>query len=265
MRQKYDIVVADATGNITIFVLTKIPRSEYAGIAQKLLALQELKGEQVCFVIDDDNAEMSGLEFCGNASRSFGLLKAKRLGIQGEGTVSINMSGSKVPLEVFVNTGSNFTRIRMPLPLKIQPLNLTTIIGGYQALRMDFDGITHVIVFDMPAVRDKFEVIKEYIQNQDDPPAIGVMFFDRKTREMTPVVYVKDVDTTYFEGSCGSGTTAAAIALALEEERKDASFTYEIDQPAGCIASNVVVKAGQLQSVTIEGVVQLSSPISVEL
>lgn len=265
MKHKYDIVVADSAGNITIFVLTKTPRSEYAGIAQKLLALQDFKGEQVCFVIDDDSAEMSGLEFCGNASRSFGLLKAKKLGIKGEGIISINMSGAKAPLEVFVNTGSNFTRIRMPLPLKIQSLNLAPNIGGDKALRMDFDGITHVIVFDVPAGKDNFEVIKEYIQSQNDPPAIGVMFYDRKTRKMIPVVYVKDVDTTYFEGSCGSGTTAAAIAMALEEEQKDGSFTYEIDQPAGCIASNVVIKAGQLQSVTIEGGVQLNPTISVEI
>ena len=265
MKQKYDIVVADSAGNITIFVLTKVPRCEYAEIAQKLLALKEYKGEQVCFVIDDDSAEMCGLEFCGNASRSFGLLKAKKLGIKGEGTVTINMSGAKGPLEVFVNTESDFTRIRMPLPLKSQSLDLATIVSGDNALRMDFEGITHVIVFDVPAGKDKFEGIKEYIQNQDDPPAIGVMFYDRKTREMTPVVYVKDVNTTYFEGSCGSGTTAAAIALALEEDHSVGSFTYVISQPEGSISSNVVIKDGQLQSVTIEGSVKLSTPIAVEI
>jgi len=265
LKRKYDIVVADPEGNITIFVLTKTPRSDYIRVAGELLAMKEYKGEQVCFVIDDDSAEMCGLEFCGNASRSFGLLKAKKLGLQEKTCVTIRMSGSADPLDVYVEPETNYTRINMPLPAFMEPLNFLEASGVESAVRLDFDGITHIVLFDIPADQGIFEQIKTAIQEKYDPPAIGVMFYDTKTNEMTPVVYVRDVDTTYFEGSCGSGTTAAAIALTARREKPDGTYFYKIAQPAGTIASTVIKKEGRIEAVMIEGTVILSPVFSVEL
>ncbi len=265
MKQKYDIVVADPEGNITIFVLTKTPRSDYSRVAGKLLAIQEYKGEQVCFVLDDDRAEMCGFEFCGNASRSFGLLKAKKQGIQEKTCVTVHMSGATDPLDVYVEPETNYTRINMPIPALIEPLNLLEDAGVESAVRLDFDGITHIVLFDITADQGIFEKIKTAIQKKYDPPAIGVMFYDTRTDEMTPVVYVRDVDTTYFEGSCGSGTTAAAIALTARQEKPDGTYSYKIAQPAGTIASTVIIKEGRIEAVTIEGTVILSPVLSVEI
>ncbi len=53
---------------------------------------------------------------------------------------------------------------------------------------------------------------------------MGVMFYDTARNVLTPVVYVKDVDTTYFEGSCGSGSTAVAAAFCQEERSGTFSF-----------------------------------------
>ena len=92
---------------------------------------------------------------------------------------------------------------------------------------------------------------------------MGVMFCDSHARTLTPVVYVKDVDTTYFEGSCGSGSTACAAAFSLG--RPDGTYTYTFPQPAGTIASTVVKQNGRIEKVFIEGTVQLSEPMEIEV
>ena len=113
-----------------------------------------------------------------------------------------------------------------------------------------------------------------------NPPAIGVMFWNSEEEKLTPAVYVRDVDTTYFEGSCGSGSTACAIVFGLRQGKGSHSFSFA--QPAGTIeAECVITKADgseasalpgsliygglKLESVFIEGKVSLSEPVQVEV
>ena len=89
MSKNLDIIIADSSGNITIMVLTPVERNEYKNVAQQLLDMEELGGEQVAFVLsapaDTDagqpivpSMEMCGLEFCGNASRAFAFYEVIR-------------------------------------------------------------------------------------------------------------------------------------------------------------------------------------------
>ena len=89
MKQNISIRVVNPAGNITIFVLDKFERSQYQKIATQLLAHKEFGAEQVGFVLDDNTMEMCGLEFCGNASRAFGLLSAKAKGMEGTGSATL--------------------------------------------------------------------------------------------------------------------------------------------------------------------------------
>jgi diaminopimelate epimerase len=80
-----------------------------------------------------------------------------------------------------------------------------------------------------------------------------------KKNFMTPVVYVRDVNTVYHEGSCGSGTVALAVSLSKATKYGD-SF-YNIKQPSGSIESIVHMDDGKPTSVTIGGPVSLSEDI----
>jgi hypothetical protein len=73
---------------------------------------------------------------------------------------------------------------------------------------------------------------------------------------ITPVVYVSAVDTTYFEGSCGSGTTA--LCTALSTGRPDGTYTYDVHQPRGTIRCSCTVRSGSVTDVCIEGPVSIS-------
>ena len=81
MKKNIRVRVADASGNITIFVLDKFQRNQYQDIATQLLSMEALGGEQVAFVTGKNSMDMCGLEFCGNASLSLAAWLAKEKGL----------------------------------------------------------------------------------------------------------------------------------------------------------------------------------------
>ncbi|MCB5942721.1 hypothetical protein LJB68_14425, partial [bacterium 210820-DFI.6.52] len=80
---------------------------------------------------------------------------------------------------------------------------------------------------------------------------------------ITPVVYVRDTDTTVFESSCGSGTIATAIYLS-ELHKKDI-FNCRINQPGGIIESEVYRNNGKITRLMIGGRVELSEIVEIEV
>ena len=266
MKKNAKIQVADPAGNITIFVKDRFDRKDYAPVANQLLDIEELRGEQVAYVLDllgKDGAypamEMCGLEFCGNASRSFALMSAKARGLKGENRITVNVSGSDEPLEVTVNTDTNFTKIKMPKALRV----FSEEIFGKSAQIADYGGIMHVVLKNVEASEETFNAYKDYINGKYDPPAMGVMFWDEIKMELIPVVYVKDVDTTYFEGSCGSGSTAVATCFGILDG--EGEHHYRLPQPAGILSTTCIVKDGVAEEVYIEGPVGFSEDMYIEV
>ena len=136
---------------------------------------------------------------------------------------------------------------------------------------VDFGGILHVILRGIPATEENFDLIKNFIMKKFNPPAMGVMFCSSAVKKegdslncpMVPVVYVKDVDTTYFEGSCGSGTTACAAAFG--QIMDDGVHHFLFPQPAGTIEATAHIADGRVEKVFIEGKVELSEEMEVEI
>ncbi|MBO5994972.1 MAG: hypothetical protein J6Q41_05620 [Firmicutes bacterium] len=266
MKKNVNITVADPAGNITIFVKDRFDRKHYPAVANQLLDIEKLRGEQVAYVIDLEGKdgslpkmEMCGLEFCGNASRSFALLAAKAQGLKGENMITIDVSGSDEPLDVMVNTDTDYTKIKMPKALRV----FDEEIFGIPAQIADYGGIMHVVVRNIEATEDTFNKYKDYINEKYDPPAMGVMFWDEKTETLAPVVYVKDVDTTYFEGSCGSGSTATATCFGLLDG--EGEHHYRLPQPAGTIDTTCIVRNGVAEEVYIEGPVYFTEDMQFEV
>lgn len=291
MSRKIDIFIADSSGNITIMVLTPTDRKDYTYVANKLLEIKELGGEQVAFVINDESGkpsrmEMCGLEFCGNASRAFALYSLCReyFSDNGDkpaplGLTTINVSGCNKPLTAhissFVANYGDTSAIRpkftaavsmeMPVPASARLLSETDLAASKGGLLVDIDGISHLILEDVAPAAETFDNIKNRIYEDiaPDMPAFGIMFCDTVNDLMTPVVYVKDVDTTYFEGSCASGTVAASFARS--RSLSDGTYHYTIHQPDGILESTVVKKEGLTESITLEGPVTLTDIMTVEI
>ena len=272
MKKKITITVANPAGNKTIFVHDGFERADYANVAEQLLAMKEYAAEQVAFILEapecgraDGKMEMCGLEFCGNATRTFGLMVAKKLGISGPGKVFIDTSGAEEILTVEVNTDTNYTKVKMPAYIDIKRFDLSGLFrSGQKSIKaVDFGGILHMIIPDVPATPENFQLVKNFVYSRLNPPAMGAMFYDTKRKTLAPVVYVKDVDSTYFEGSCASGTAACTVAFSAEKTDGDYKFTFP--QPAGTINASAEVRGGKVQAVYIEGPVEISEPVTVEI
>lgn len=178
--------------------------------------------EQVGFINDDPtNAQlmMAGGEFCGNAARSaaYQILRGR------PGTsLNIQVSGVKNPLRAGItSTGEAFAQ----MPVYSDPARITEDPQRPGNVTVEMEGISHYLDFNT----DISELTKDKIKSRaraelakrglDKGPAAGIMHVTREgnTYRIAPVVYVRDVDTTYYETACGSGTTALGLALALQQ------------------------------------------------
>ena len=280
MEKDIRIQIANPSGNITIFVLDRFARSQYAAVARGLLAREELEGEQVAFVTGPHSIEMSGLEFCGNASRAFALMiagfeTASAVSAEQETasphppgssahpsptsaqphTITINVSGADAPVNVLVDPAAGRSAVSIPLhrwsTAWDEPCGTLVALGG----------IMHLVLEDVEPSLETFLRIRERITSEYDPPALGVMFCS--DNKVTPIVYVRDVNSIYHEGSCCSGCASVAIARSIG--RPDGRYDYELVQPAGTLTASAEVTGGNITGVWIDGTVELSPPQTITL
>ncbi len=305
MKQTIDYIIADPEGNITILVLSPVERKDYQRIAHELLE-KHPEAEQVGYVLAETAQKegkaglpamnMCGMEFCGNASRSFAFY-ASTLQEPRPSSLKVQVSGCDHPLEAWIEPEdddgeklSACVRLEMPLPEEIEdirikvPSDLADMFGlpkeedgaclGGKIVHLD--GISHLAITSVPYDRIRmsghdelgrlFAHIKGsvYRTSTRDLPAFGVMFLDAETKDMTPIVYVRDVDTTYFEGSCASGTAAAACACALEEAGENGDYSYSFRQPKGTLSTDIRKEACRISQLLLYGNVKLSARMQME-
>lgn len=285
MNKNIDLIVANASGNITIMVLTPTSRKDYKETARQLLQQKELGGEQVAFLLPEKTPsqskkipsqtgslaeipsaplpqmEMCGLEFCGNASRAFARYLADT---KKQDTVTIRTSGCEKPLTARIFPDGT-VEMEMPVPSGIQLIPAKELSIQKDGILVKMDGIAHLILEDIAPTIERFETIKNHIYKAISPdlPAFGIMFCDTANQCMTPVVYVKDVDTTYFEGSCASGTVAASFALA--KNKPDGIHTFTMQQPKGVLHTTVTKKEGRIENISLKGLITYSDVIHITL
>ena len=255
----------DPAGNITLLVMTPVPREDYQTIAAKLLSIPELDAEQVGFLAPPQQdgfirLEMMGGEFCGNALRCAGLYYAASQGIRRARTFPVEISGCDAPLPVQVNSLTGQVTAEMPLPKEILPCELF----GQPAKAVRLPGILHAIcqTDQKPSQEEVRQALRELTETYE-VPAAGIMFWQFRKKTMEPAVYVRDTDSLYYERSCASGSTAVAAWSALNT-RKDGQHKLDIHQPGGVISTTALVQKGKLQRITIGGKVALGPVYDIE-
>lgn len=254
------VLRANPAGNITLFVLDPVPCGDRAGIAAKLLALPDLDAEQVGFAGPPlcggaGRVEMAGGEFCGNAARAFGMLISQQK--SGLAHVLVEISGCDGPIPVDVDWSAHTARTRMPLPRAVRPIQ----VGGAPGTLVDLGGIVHLVVEHVSPSLDFFSLAEPLFQDFPGLEAYGVIFLDGN--RLTPLVKVPAVGSLVWEGSCGSGSLAAAIAQS--QTAPDGVCVRDYFQPAGTIQASVLRRNGTVDSAFIGGPVYLDSPFIVQL
>lgn len=247
-----EYIVADPAGNTTGLVLTDIPADEHKTVARHLLEHSPHDLEQVGFVSEcpdcDGRLDMMGGEFCGNASRSFGLFLAGSGLSRRKDLALIRVSGAEGLLEVRTDPDTGEARIKMPPVMGIEAVE-TDQYGRVPLVVME--GISHLILMVHPVEKQEGERLIHALAETHEADALGIMYYDEADNFMTPLVWVRETDTLYWESSCGSGSVALAVYL-----KKDYKGPWQIQfaEPGGTLA----VERSEAGDVFLGGPVSLS-------
>lgn len=249
-----EFVKLNPAGNLTVIILDLFPRSLHSEIAAKVMDPCGLGAEQVGFAENPLNPhaegrlQMMGGEFCGNATLAY----AAHLFAQRKPEIGSTKNNAQVQLEVSGYDGLIRARVSkdkhgflvsspMPPP---QAVEFLPFKQGNLAL-VHLPGISHAIVWDEePAIQDFWEAVK--ICRAHHMPAFGVMFFMEEESHLVPLVRVAQNESLIWEGSCASGSVAAAAALAAKE--KCEAKKLWLKQPRGTLEVSVDMKKGSVRA-----------------
>jgi len=196
---------------------------------------------------------MAGGEFCANATRSaaFYYLEGR------PGTLKIKVNDDFVNAGVYEN-GDAWCEI----PLYYGGDVITKLKEGTYRVKMN--GMVSLIINEetsKPYLYKKERIKEEamlLINNYDlgKNDAVGVMFLEREGNNLkiNPIVWVKSINTLFYETACGSGTTAAAMVQAYLNSQNQ---SLEILQPSGQrITAQIEYCCGKITKARISGAIK---------
>lgn len=252
-------IVADPAGNTTGLVLSKVNKEKYGLIAQYLMAHAPFGLEQVGFVEscqDCDGAlEMMGGEFCGNASRSFGLYLAQKHLSQKPDCVIIRVSGAGEKLEVETDVEQNEAKIKMPQQMTLK-MEETESYGVIPLMIME--GICHALLLNQKPDEAKAKSLLAELIQRYDMNAFGIMYYDAGNNFLTPLVWVQATDTLIWESSCGSGSVALGSYLNQGEAQ---AWQITFNEPGGLLK----VEKNSGGDLSLSGPVTFSEIVTVQV
>lgn len=225
-----NILRADPAGNITVFVLDPVEKAQRAAIAEKIMAIPALKAEQGRLRLPVGRRRRrphgdDGGEFCGNATRAYGMYIAQQKG--GLSSVRAARERLRPCRHAQVDLKSGTARAEMPCPRSVKRVT----VNGHEGTLVDLTGIAHFVVEGVEPSEGFFRAAESIFSGIAGLDACGVIFLDAEKRSMIPLVKVIETGSLVWEGSCGSGSVACAVAQS--ERMKNGGFSCEYRQPAG--------------------------------
>lgn len=267
--KKINYILYSPCGNDTGLVIgSDFTNLEKKEINDKIMDLHP-NVEQVGFLSTSSyELNMAGGEFCGNATRSsaYYYLNGE------EGSINIKVSGTSGHIKSGVDAQKNAWA---ELPIYTGSDVVTTLSDDIKSVKLE--GITHIIL-GVEASSKYLDIIykdTEHIKNISkqirkdfniDDSAVGVIFQEEinNVLKIHPIVWVKSIDTCFYETACGSGTAATSIVKSLEVANSisldllqpsgkiiTAKTTFENNKVTGCIISGQVFTDNVIRSLEI--------------
>jgi diaminopimelate epimerase len=216
-------VITAAGGNPTAIQLIDGPRerSWYEQEGQALMErLRRFRPEQVGFLEPNSrHFEMGGGEFCGNAARSAAVVLSIFQTCFSQFEFTMSGYNGPVQADVTVLDVDNFSVscVFQNMEAVARPVRLHDEVD---AQIVDLGGIVHVLIEG--ALPADYESRHRAITTElglTERAAVGVNWIVREGDRVTlhPVVWVRAVDTFFYETACGSGSIAAAAATNVSE------------------------------------------------
>ena len=226
--------------------------------------------------------QMAGDEFCGNASRAFACYLVENELVERLNFPMMCSGNDNILLAKVEKRGDRkyYSNVDIPINKNIRDFVSTKQIykvvlkdidifpetsagiirqkanerANIEAIKLD--GIVHILVdmntfpmeSEIKCKRIAREVIRELgLQNE---PAVGVIWSDFETNTINPFVWVKGVDTIYYENACGSGSLAYGIKKSIMQDEKNISV---LQKNGKIIDVNVINDGDVIEKVGIGG------------
>lgn len=248
-------------GNDTAFVYGLEYTQDQRKKINDLIMKKHPNVEQVGFIESNHKPElqMAGGEFCGNATRSaaYNYLNGKAGNLQ-------MLVNSKDLINAGVDEEGNAW---CEIPLYHGDDVITKKEPGIFIVKMN--GMITIVIQEEQArkyLSDKerlkelgMEFIHKYHLEYSE--AVGVMFCEKNESviKINPVVWVKDINTLFYETACGSGTTATSMVEAYLQKK---SIRLSILQPSELIiTANIVYEEETFKKAIISGNVETDGKI----
>lgn len=224
--QKTATVMKIAGGNETVLqnIESTTGRADRGRIGELMMGAYPAAEQSGLLYMDTRRLEMAGGEFCGNASAAAAVLLSRQTD---ESMVKYGVSGydGDVVATVF-SLATDEYRVRTTFV----DMGFVVASGKFKGRSydiVDMKGIVHILMEDV-FPRTCYEMMHRQIVNGlklSDRDAVGVVWYRRQDDGVyiNPVVWVREVDTLYYETACGSGAIAAALCTG----------EYKIYQPTG--------------------------------
>lgn len=241
MKIKYKIF--NPAGNITALVIGDDYTIEERKIINDKIMEKETDVEQVGFLSNTENRlTMAGGEFCGNGARCAALYYINEKKID-----NINLKINNEELRAGIDKNM---KIWCEIPL--EEYKITQVDENIYKIKLK--GITILVISDIKQYKNLKESSKELIKYYNiDDSAVGVMFVERLEEyiKIYPIVWVKEIDTFFFENACGSGTIAVTM---LESYIINNSGTYKVEQPSReFLETEIIIKDSIITSAILKG------------
>lgn len=209
--------------------------------------------EQVGFINLDRRPElqMAGGEFCGNATRSVASLYLNNT----PGNLQIIVNSKDIINAGVYENGKAWCEI--------------PYYKGTDVITEKEQGIFIVKMNGMVCIIIQEDVAGQYLEHKEDlknigmnfinkynlenNEAVGIMFCERKEEllQINPIVWVKEINTLFYETACGSGTIAVCIVETFKNKK---SQKLDILQPSGMIiTSEVIYQDNKIKKAIISG------------
>lgn len=257
-------IVLDPSKNITALIISNVSPSSRVEVSKKIME-KEPAVEQVGFLTYDSGLDislrMAGDEFCGNATMCAAIYCAMKNELS-SAAVKVKVFGIDeiINVEVKKTNDSEWEGIvEMPKALEIRNV---TFKDGKTLPVVFYSSIAHIIIQDDGNVQSKLDkeaaglIIKEWCDFLK-VPALGIMYFNQENSNLVPFVYVKSVDTLFWENSCASGTTAVGAWLFSKDNAANCAKCESIDvkQPSKAI---LTISSGANGSIYLKGKVVIA-------
>ncbi len=271
---KIHYIKADASGNTIAMVKDNIDRKDYAKIGAALIADEHAEIERAGFIEKPQNKtsrarlQMMCGEFSGNALRCFAaylLLSDKYAPTTGMIKVPVEISGNEGTENVIIIPGDKKSCVavaEMPLPKNIYHAD-NKYLGKVSVV--EYEGIAHLVMWDAITPEPRLIIpAKEILESYGiTSPCIGLMFFDRTKKSLSPLVFIEQTKTALRESSCGSGT--AAVVCALSSMLGSVIPDLPISQPGGVLRSAVTFDGTKIINCSLTGQIVICGEYEIEL